>query len=252
MGKFQVTIAVVFLTACWSVPVRSEVMSLTLDVDGLACPFCAYGLEKKLKKVEGVVKLKIDVEAGRVDLTIRPGARLGDSQKLGLVSLAKKAVKDGGFTAREVRATVDGTLKGVSGEWRLEVPKTGEVLALDGNGKDTELQSGAGSHLMVSGLLVDDGGRVTLTIEKIDRSANASVSRVQLKITGLVCSGCADAVRAALEGVPGVQSAAVDLEESLAEVQVEGRVTPDQLVAAINAASMDGMSEGTFKASVVQ
>ena len=29
---------------------QAQVESLTVTVDGLACPFCAYGIEKKLKK----------------------------------------------------------------------------------------------------------------------------------------------------------------------------------------------------------
>ena len=45
----------------------------------------------------------------------------------------------------------------------------------------------------------------------------------------------------------------VHLDKGLSEVRTaSGKVTPDQLVAAVNAAAMDGMSEGTFKASVVR
>lgn len=242
-------LAAVVLTLGFGIPSQAGVQSLSLQVDGLACPFCAYGLEKKLKKVESVEKLKIDVESGRVDLTLKGDARLGGGDGLGLVSVARKAVKDGGFTAREIRATVDGVVVGVSGELRLQVPETGEELGLDGKG--SELQPG--SNLVVSGLVVDGEEKMKLTVEKIDRVADATASTVRLRITGLVCSGCAEAVRAAIAGVDGVQSAIVDIEEGLAEVRMDTRkVTPDQLVAAVNSAAMEGMSEGTFKASVVR
>lgn len=33
-------------------------------VDGLGCPFCAYGLEKKFKEFKGIKHVKIDVETG--------------------------------------------------------------------------------------------------------------------------------------------------------------------------------------------
>ncbi|MGN2393298.1 heavy-metal-associated domain-containing protein, partial [Pelomicrobium sp. G1] len=34
--------------------------SYWLQVDGLACPFCAYGIEKKLRALDGVDKVKVD------------------------------------------------------------------------------------------------------------------------------------------------------------------------------------------------
>jgi len=37
---------------------------ITATVEGLGCPFCAYGLEKKFKKVKGIKKIEIDIEEG--------------------------------------------------------------------------------------------------------------------------------------------------------------------------------------------
>jgi len=47
-----------------------------LYVDGLACPFCAYGIEKQLSKIEGVEKIDIDIGAGAVTVTMARGAKL--------------------------------------------------------------------------------------------------------------------------------------------------------------------------------
>jgi len=41
----------------------------TVMVDGLGCPFCAYGLEKKFKELKGVKGVKIDMETGQFDFT---------------------------------------------------------------------------------------------------------------------------------------------------------------------------------------
>ena len=38
-------------------------------VDGLGCPFCAYGLEKKFKEFKGVKGVRIDMETGQFDFT---------------------------------------------------------------------------------------------------------------------------------------------------------------------------------------
>jgi len=37
---------------------------VAVQVDGLGCPFCAYGLEKKFKELKGIKKVRIDMETG--------------------------------------------------------------------------------------------------------------------------------------------------------------------------------------------
>lgn len=62
-----------------------------IEVAGLACPFCAYGLEKRLKKVDGVKKIETDIGTGTVTVEMAEGKTLGKEQ-------ARKAVKKAGFT----------------------------------------------------------------------------------------------------------------------------------------------------------
>lgn len=64
-----------------------------LGVDGLACPFCAYGVEKQLKAVKGVEKVEVDINTGNVIVTVLEGAVFDEAT-------AKKAVTDAGFTLR--------------------------------------------------------------------------------------------------------------------------------------------------------
>jgi len=57
-----------------------------------------------------------------------------------------------------------------------------------------------------------------------------------LSITGMSCGSCQRHVQQALVSVDGVQSAVVDLANARAEVVCEpGRVSPEQLVAAVEA-----------------
>ncbi|WP_159518582.1 heavy-metal-associated domain-containing protein [Sunxiuqinia indica] len=35
-----------------------------VEVKGMACPFCAYGLEKQLKKINGAKEIYIDIQKG--------------------------------------------------------------------------------------------------------------------------------------------------------------------------------------------
>ncbi len=64
-----------------------------LRIDGLACPFCAYGIEKELNRTEGVAAIAIDINAGIVTVTMNQGASMTEAK-------ADQIVKDAGFTLR--------------------------------------------------------------------------------------------------------------------------------------------------------
>lgn len=68
----------------------------TLKVDGLACPFCSYGIEKQLRAVRGVKTVTVSVKSGTVTVTMNDGAKLTRTR-------ANQAVKDAGFTLRSFR-----------------------------------------------------------------------------------------------------------------------------------------------------
>ncbi len=69
---------------------------LSVRIDGLSCPFCAFGLEKKLKSIEGVEKLEIKVNDGLAILTYKDGAAIDEN-------LITKKIKEAGFTAGEIK-----------------------------------------------------------------------------------------------------------------------------------------------------
>ena len=64
-----------------------------LGVDGLACPFCAYGIEKQLHKLDGVQSVEVDVAKGRVVVTMQDDRQLQREE-------AEQAVKKAGFSLR--------------------------------------------------------------------------------------------------------------------------------------------------------
>jgi len=65
-----------------------------LQVDGLSCPFCAYGLEKKLGAVPGVQGLETHIKNGTVIVIMRDGVTFDEAA-------ARKAVKEAGFSLRK-------------------------------------------------------------------------------------------------------------------------------------------------------
>ena len=68
---------------------------VVLRVDGLACPFCAFGIEKKLMDVPAVSGMDILLNDGKVILQLREGERL-DAVAL------NRAVEAAGFTLRKI------------------------------------------------------------------------------------------------------------------------------------------------------
>lgn len=70
--------------------------TVKMEIKGLSCPFCAYGLEKNLKEISKIEKIVINVEDAFVTLLIKDGESVLEED-------IKKKVKDAGFTAGEIK-----------------------------------------------------------------------------------------------------------------------------------------------------
>ncbi len=69
-------------------------------VDGLACPFCAYGLEKKLTNIEGQDDLHINIDEGFATFSVPVSSTISKDR-------LRSIVKNAGFTAREITFAQD-------------------------------------------------------------------------------------------------------------------------------------------------
>ena len=259
MRNVLFVLTAVVLMAGMSLPAQADVKSLTVKVDGLACPFCAFGLEKKLKKVEGVEKLNIDINTGEAVLNITTGTRLTFASSTegkastGLVAQVQKAVEEGGFTPRDLRATVEGKVVVQNGETWLKLSGTEEFLVLEESSSADELRKLKGNQpVQVVGILHPETVPLRFTVERIISPESASVVR-RLKISGMVCTGCVEAIQTGLEKREGVRSIQIDLESGLAEVVVEDeRISGETLAKLVNTLAMEGMPAGTFKATALK
>jgi copper chaperone CopZ len=68
-----------------------EKVYIKIEVNGLSCPFCAYGLEKKLKKIPGSENIKIELKEGLAILSV-PKSTQPTKEELETI------IKDAGFT----------------------------------------------------------------------------------------------------------------------------------------------------------
>jgi mercuric ion binding protein len=66
-----------------------------MRVDGLACPFCAYGIEKSFIKTKGVQSVDIDLANGLVIVKTEDGKTFAEDE-------LKKIIHDTGFTLKSI------------------------------------------------------------------------------------------------------------------------------------------------------
>ena len=109
-------LAWVFFLAGWASTQEnpSPGKRMILQIDGLSCSFCAYGLEKKLNKLEGVERLEIQLNEGKVILWLRPQSSLSREE------LVQK-VKEAGFTLRNLKMETEGDSVAVTRHFRMQV-----------------------------------------------------------------------------------------------------------------------------------
>ncbi len=70
---------------------------IEVRVNGMACPFCAFGIEKKLRALPGAQKVNVDLGAGKATLEA-PAGTLKQEQ-------IRQAIKEAGFTAGSIEIT---------------------------------------------------------------------------------------------------------------------------------------------------
>jgi len=88
----------VALSLLMSMPLWASGTHYEMRVDGLACPYCAYGIEKKLKAIDGVQDIDVDLNAGIVRVDVSDGVELTEPAM-------KQLFNDAGFTLRGITIT---------------------------------------------------------------------------------------------------------------------------------------------------
>ena len=82
---------------------NAALVSADLRVNGLSCPFCAFGIEKKLLDVDGVQGVEVFLDDGRIALSFEPDSAA-------TVSDLEEAVEKAGFELAGLKLTVRGRL----------------------------------------------------------------------------------------------------------------------------------------------
>ncbi len=91
MKKTVILTLVVGIMTLFSANAQKEMDQFMVQVDGLGCPFCAYGLEKKFKEFKGIKKVKIDIETGDFSFSY-------PAEKALTMEAVEKQVEKAGYT----------------------------------------------------------------------------------------------------------------------------------------------------------
>jgi copper chaperone len=91
-GFVMITATAILL---WSSLSTAAGTQYDMRVDGLACPFCAYGIEKKFTKTEGVDSIDINLQKGLVIVKTLEGKTFEEDN-------LKKIINDAGFTLKSM------------------------------------------------------------------------------------------------------------------------------------------------------
>ena len=88
----------------WEEPTAQELLapsevltgaSIRLKVNGMVCPFCAYGLEKRLEAIAGIDAVLIRISDGLVQIRTKDDQELTDE-------VLTDAVRKSGFSLTEI------------------------------------------------------------------------------------------------------------------------------------------------------
>ncbi len=114
------------------VPVaQAQILEAELKVKGLACPFCAYGLERKLKKLAGAQSVKVFINDDRAQVQF-------DGKQPPVLDDIRGAVHDAGFKLEGLQVTVQGKRARCMDEPCLQLPD-GQIFLLEEEGAGTKL-----------------------------------------------------------------------------------------------------------------
>lgn len=119
------SLVVTTLLLVLALPAQAQIEQITVKVDGLSCALCVYGLDKALKKIDGIGEVKIFLDAGRAELTPRPGKSVD-------LAAIEPAIRQSGYTPREITLKATGKYEEWKGRPTLILDENGTRFFLDG------------------------------------------------------------------------------------------------------------------------
>jgi len=104
----------------------ADVERVTVHVEGMACPFCAYNIEKRVKTLETVGKnarVEVVLDEGTASFPWKAGAAFDPAS-------VDRAVRDAGFTPARITIEATGDASALEAALRFRLRDARQVVAL--------------------------------------------------------------------------------------------------------------------------
>jgi copper chaperone CopZ len=146
--------------------VMAQLIKVDQEVFGMDCAPCAYGLERGLKKMDGLESVTVSLNDGKAYL------KLASDNELTLQKIQKE-VKNNGFSAKNAEVTLKGELLKEGNEWIIKV--NGETFNVSDDTTSDILSKLNPGNIQLKGLVKDeeDGeltGKWTIKILEVLKS----------------------------------------------------------------------------------
>ena len=167
-----ISIALALLLGLSAISARAEMRAAVLRVNGMSCPFCTFGIEKKLRHVSGVNEVEVFLDEGRIRVMF-------SAENTATVRDIETAVDDAGFQLSGLSVEVEGTLVEVDGamvllagdasRYRIVESNAGSVQQLSPETKLRVQTKAAGGKVLISGEVHSHGNALpALLAERVE------------------------------------------------------------------------------------
>ncbi len=162
-------ILIVAASLLLTVPTEAQVVRVEVAVDGMACPFCAYGIEKRLKGVEGVESVAISLKGGLAEVTAAEAFSLD-------LRAIRNAIEKAGFTPGRLEVEAAGTVVSTGKEsgWSLRPPGDESRLPLSHSDEATARKlatlAANGRRAVIRGTVEWHAGDSVLAVEDVEEA----------------------------------------------------------------------------------
>ncbi|WP_261540850.1 heavy metal translocating P-type ATPase [Burkholderia multivorans] len=227
--------------------------SVELDIDGMTCASCVSRVEKALAKVPGVthasvnlateratVEASADVSAARLveaveqagyqATPVEPAPSAATSQPIDHKAAHSVELDIDGMTCASCVSRVEKALAKVPGVTHASVNLATERATVEASADVSAARLVEAVEQAGYRATPVESAPSTVTSAPVDRDATHSID---LDIGGMTCASCVSRVEKALEKVPGVTHASVNLATERASVRAAGPLDADALIAAV-------------------
>ncbi|NER16293.1 heavy-metal-associated domain-containing protein [Spongiivirga citrea] len=178
MKKIVIIIfAVLMVVPAMNMSAQKSFDQFEVQVDGLGCPFCAYGLEKKFKEFKGIKKVKIDIETGDFSFAY-------PTEKALSLDAVTQQVNKAGYTPMSGKVTrADGTIEEISASnlATINSNESTKQAFVAGNCEMCEARINKAA-LSVAGVLKSNWDRETKMLEVSFNSKQTNLKKIEKAI----------------------------------------------------------------------